>query len=253
MEETVPTPTSASERTAKGSNLTLRTQQALRKRIEDGPLKVGEKLPTEKALAAEFGVSRTVIREAIIALRTDGLLRAVHGVGYFVASKAVEEPVVAPAAFTVPPTSSWLDMLELRIAVETHAAGLAAARRSWAQEERIWACAARFEEAIRSGAPSEQADWAFHRSISEATNNQVFQQFFDQLGVFILPLQALKSETSGKITTPEYVEKSLAEHRAICQAISDSNVEAARSAVQAHLGRVTRFTGALAGLRKEDH
>lgn len=240
-------------RSGKGSNLTLRTQQALRKRIEDGPLNVGDKLPTEKALAAEFGVSRTVIREAIIALRTDGLLRAVHGVGYFVASKTVEEPVVEPTAFTVPPTSSWLDMLELRIAVETHAAGLAAARRSWAQEERIWACAAKFEDAIKSGAPTEQADWAFHRSISEATNNQVFQQFFDQLGVFILPLQALKSESSSKITTPDYVEKSIAEHRAICQAISNSDVEAARAAVQAHLGRVTRFTGALAGrVRSED-
>lgn len=237
MNETLESLRPEAVRDGKGANLTLRTQQALRKRIEDGPIKVGEKLPTEKALAAEFGVSRTVIREAIIALRADGILKAVHGVGYFVSDKPAGEQEEGARNFVLAPTSSRLDLLEFRMAVEIHAAGLAAARRSWAQDEKIWTCAAKFEEALRGGAPTEQADWGFHRSISEATNNQVFLQFFDQLGVLILPRQGIKSETGGKIITRKYLEKSIAEHRAICQAISDSNIDAARAAMQAHLGK----------------
>lgn len=91
------------------NNLTLRTEQALRQRIVDGPLKVGEKLPTEKALAVEFGVSRTVIREAVAALRADGLLEAKHGVGYFVSNQPSSvEPQVMGAMFE---SASMLDTL----------------------------------------------------------------------------------------------------------------------------------------------
>jgi len=221
----------------KTANLTTRTARALRQRIEEAPLKAGEKLPTEKVLAAEFGVSRTVIREAIISLRADGLLEARHGVGYFVL-KPPSADTETHKPFTLPQSSSRLDVLEFRMAVEIHAAGLAAARRSWAQEENIWSCAARFEAAWKNGEATEDADWAFHRSISEATNNHAFLEFFDQLGTFVLPRRALAtSDKSNKIITRSYLEKSIAEHHAVCVAISHGDVAGARQAMQDHLGK----------------
>jgi DNA-binding FadR family transcriptional regulator len=220
----------------KPHSLTLRTEAALRKRIADGPLKVGEKLPTEKALAAEFGVSRTVIREAIAALRADGILEAKHGVGVFVSHK--QDADGASAGFgKLHLSASMLDMLELRMAVEVHAAGLAALRRSWAQDERIWAAARAFADAVAAGEPSEMADWGLHRAIAEATNNAAFQEFLDSLGLSILPRRALEDARRGALITKPYLEKSVAEHRAICEAISAGDAEGARGAMAAHLGR----------------
>lgn len=214
-------------------SLTLQTEKALRERISDDSIKIGDKLPTEKALAIEFGVSRTVIREAVAALRADGLLEAKHGVGYFVSQKTGEEPSPTNKLHF---SASMLDILELRMAVEVHAAGLAAARRSWAQEAKIWEAAQRFREALANGQPTEEADWAFHRSISEATNNEAFVEFFDRLGLSILPRRALEGSKRETLITPNYLEKSIGEHNAICEAVAAQDVDGAREAMKNHIG-----------------
>jgi len=221
----------------KPHSLTLRTEAALRKRIADGPLKVGEKLPTEKALAVEFGVSRTVIREAIAALRADGLLEAKHGVGVFVSQKQDGLEMPAAGFGKLRFAASMLDMLELRMAVEAHAAGLAALRRSWAQDERIWAAAQAFADAVAADEPSETADWTLHRAIAEATNNAAFLEFLDSFGLSLLPRRALEAGNRTVLITRPYLEKSIAEHCAICEAISAGDAEAARAAMTVHLGR----------------
>lgn len=236
---------------SKIENLTVRTTRALRQRIAQSSTRVGDKLPTEKMLATEFGVSRTVIREAIVALRADGLLKAVHGVGYFITRKDVTNDTPAPLAPVSPHGLSPLDLLEFRMAVEIHAAGLAAARRSWAQEEKIWRCAAQFEQALRSFVPTEAFDWSFHRAISEATNNAAFVQFFDQLGHGILPRKALGQDKGANLITPAYLERSIGEHRAICQAIRDADVEGAMAATKAHLGKSHLLYHGLAGSDRE--
>jgi DNA-binding FadR family transcriptional regulator len=221
----------------KPHSLTLRTEAALRKRIAEGPLRVGEKLPAEKALALEFGVSRTVIREAIAALRADGLLEAKHGVGVFVSQKQDGLETPAPGVGMPRFSAAMLDMLELRMAVEVHAAGLAALRRSWAQDERIWAAAQAFADAVAADEASETADWTLHRAIAEATNNAAFQEFLDSLGLSILPRRALEGGKRSVLITRPYLEKSMAEHRAICEAISAGDAEGARAAMTTHLGR----------------
>jgi GntR family transcriptional repressor for pyruvate dehydrogenase complex len=221
----------------KKNTLTLRTETALRKRISEGPIKVGDKLPTEKALALEFGVSRTVIREAVAALRAGGLLEAKHGVGVFVSQKGDGASTKDQGIGNLHFSASMLDILELRMAVEVHAAGLAAARRSWAQEAKILAAAEKFAATLVKGEPTELADWGFHRSISEATNNAAFSEFFDRLGLAILPRRALEGSKRETIITRSYLEKSVGEHQAVCDAIARGDVEGAREAMKAHLGR----------------
>ncbi|ARM92273.1 GntR family transcriptional regulator protein (plasmid) [Rhizobium sp. CIAT894] len=235
----------------KKNTLTLKTEKALRERILDDSIKVGDKLPTEKALALEFGVSRTVIREAVAALRADGLLEAKHGVGVFVSQKAEPEANSQQGVGNLHFSASMLDILELRMAVEVHAAGLAAARRSWAQEAKIWEAADRFRAALADNAPTEEADWTFHRSISEATNNEAFIEFFDRLGLSILPRRALEGAKRGTLITHQYLEKSVGEHHAICEAIAHQDVEAARDAMKNHIGRSQmRYRGLMVQARK---
>lgn len=228
------------------TSLTLKTEQALRQRISDESLRAGDKLPTVKDLAAEFGVSRTVIREAVAALRADGLLESKHGVGVFVSPKVADSTQVGPSSPGLAFNASTIDLLELRMAVEIHAAGLAAERRSWAQEARILAAAESFAQALAADAATEQADWAFHRSISEASNNEAFVEFFDQLGLSILPRRALAGGQPKTLITRQYLEKSVTEHLAICEAIAAGNAEAARDAMRRHIGgSQARYRGLL--------
>ncbi|WP_254711469.1 FadR/GntR family transcriptional regulator [Pantoea cypripedii] len=218
----------------KTETLKVRTEAAVRQRIEEGAFKTGEKLPTEKQLAIEFGVSRTVIREAIISLRAEGLLRAKHGVGYFVEEKKEDTFPEGQHFFA---NATRLDALEFRMAVEIYAAGLAAARKSWAQEAKIWDSAREFERVLSSGEATEQSDWTFHRSIAEATNNTAFTAFFDYLGVSVLPRRSLPKNSGEQHITREYLERSISEHKEICEAISRGDVEKAREAMQNHLGK----------------
>lgn len=114
----------------------VKVSEELRGQIAKGRYKTGERLPSEAQLTQEFGVSRTVVREAIASLRSDGLVEPRQGAGVFVLEPA---PVERRPFHNVDlaRVSSLIEMLELRTAVEGDAAGLAALRRSPAQEEKI--------------------------------------------------------------------------------------------------------------------
>lgn len=221
---------------SKKNSLTLQTEEKLRRRVAEGPIKIGDKLPTEKELALEFGVSRTVIREAVAALRADGLLQAKHGVGVFVSQKSLSAPS-HEALQSLSFTSSMLDLLELRMAVEIYAAGLAASRRSWGQEHAIAAAAREFADAVASGSATEPADLRFHKSIAEAANNAAFVEFFERLGAAILPRRSLAGGNGALLITRPYLEKSVVEHDAICRAIEAEDRDAAMEAMRTHLGQ----------------
>jgi GntR family transcriptional repressor for pyruvate dehydrogenase complex len=235
-------------RADKGPTLTRRTEEALRQRIISGPLRAGERLPTEKALAEEFGVSRTVVREAVAALRADGLLEARHGVGVFVAAGAngMQQAGAHDSAISV------LDRFELRMAVEVQAAGLAAARRTWAQEAQIWQAHEAMRAAIESCRQSEDADFAFHRAVAEATNNAAFVAFINGLGPRALPRTALQSGAGTSLISPAYLKKVQADHRRIFDAIASGNVEGAREAMNAHLANSqSRYRGLIEAGRSD--
>lgn len=226
--------------------LTARTITSLRNRLAEGWVEPGEKLPTLHDLAEELGVSRTVIREAIAALRSDGVLESRHGVGTFVcapneAAGASLPPkdgsVFLPMAAAALP---FMDLLELRMAFEVHAAGLAAARRSWAQEAHILDSARRFDDAVGKGRDLDEFDLGFHRAISEATNNRAFVEFFNVMSVKIIPRPALSPQVNPGLVTPDYIQHTMTEHAAICDAIASGNPDAARDAMQAHLSRSHR-------------
>lgn len=220
--------------------LTARTIENLRALIADGTLETGDKLPTLAELGDRLDVSRTVIREAIAALRSEGLLEARHGVGIFIrdSSKATLPPDAASmleplASLTLP----FMDLLELRMAFEVHAAGLAAQRRSWAQEAKMWDALKQFEASIDNEDALDELDFIFHSAITEATNNLAFIEFFSVMSLKILPQPAFSRDLNPSLITTDYIRNTVAEHRAICEAISAGDATQAREAMQAHLTR----------------
>ena len=202
-------------------------------RIRDGSLPPGEKLPTEAAIMEEFGVSRTVVREAISRLQAAGLVATRHGVGTFVVGMG------DATTFRISPDQlgtlqDVIAVLELRIGVETESAALAAVRRTPANLDTLRHALKAFTSALEEGRDAVGPDFQFHLEIAKATQNHHFVDLMATLGGMMIPRARLEP---GPLT-PErqaYLRRVNAEHENIVDAISRQDPEAARAAMRTHL------------------
>lgn len=197
-------------------------------------LRPGAKLPTEQQLAASLGVSRTVVREAVAALASQGLVETRQGVGAFVAPEDARRHFRLVEG-ALPSLEAVLQVMELRAAVEVLAAGLAAARGTSAARRRVSRALGRIDRAIRRGESAIEEDFQFHRAIAEATGNPQFVGFLEFLGHYIIPRQSVRVAMDGPRAERDYLETIQSEHRAICDAILAGDVEKARQAMRMHL------------------
>jgi len=228
--------------------LVERVSDALRQAILCGQFPPGSKLPSEAQLTAAHGVSRTVVREAIAALRSDRLVEARQGAGVFVL-ELQPTPPVALQSIDPERVSSIIELLELRTGVEVEAAGLAALRRSPAQEEAILDRHVAVRAALEAGRATSEADFALHLAIAEATNNPRFPEFLSLLGPSAIPRAALRSDTPEKDSA--YIKLIDGEHGRIVAAISNGDEAGAREAMRAHLrGSQARYRALLRDQRK---
>jgi DNA-binding FadR family transcriptional regulator len=215
-------------------SLTGALVERLARQIRSGQLQPGQRLPTEQEMTAAMGVSRTVVREAVAALRAEGLVTTRQGVGAFVAAE------ILPRPFSIDPQQlktirEAVDVMELRTGVEIEAAGLAAERGSDRQLERVAKAFAAFERAVGRQESGVEEDFALHRAIAEATGNPQFHRFLDYLGRIIIPRQSVRyggDETEGR---QAYLARLVREHRAIAEAVVARQVNEARAAMRRHL------------------
>lgn len=230
---TIATETAAPVRKPKLAELVVDT---LRKRILAGDYGSSGKLPTENKLAETFGVSRTVVREALAALSADGLVQARQGAGVFVVANALS-PFSAIGADRSTKISVAINVLEVRMGIEIEAAGLAAQRRSFSQEAEIQEAWNEFERLLQLGEPTGKADFAFHRAIAAATNNPFYIEVLDGLGSRTIPCDVSSPWGTETVLTCDYQVGLQREHLAILQAISAQDADAAREAMRLHLSR----------------
>ena len=216
------------------ANLAERIAAKIRNQLDSGELKPGDRLPTEQGLGRIYGVSRTVVREAIAALRADGRVVARQGSGVFV----VEPP--SQSAFSllsIEPgkISSIIETLEMRAAVESEAAGLAAERRSPGEFAKIGEYHEAFLHAVTTGQGAESQDFDFHLAIAEATHNRHFVEFFRFLGARTIPRAQTQNAASATDSMQAYLMQILQEHKEIVDAISTRDARAAHAAMRHHL------------------
>lgn len=215
---------------------------SLRADIREGRYGVGDRLPSEALLCTELGVSRTVVREAMASLRAEGLVRSRQGSGVYVTDGP--EDIAAPFR-TVDHSrvSSVVEVLELRIAVETEAAALAAVRCSPAAEEVIVSRLDGFLSALAAGEATVEDDFQLHLAIARATGNARFADFLAAIGDTLIPRGALRPVAEGD-SDKAYLMAIAEEHRTIVDAILDSDPDAARAAMRRHLdGSLRRYRG----------
>jgi len=228
-EEAAPFGPLAAPRSLTGALVERLTQQ-----IVSGKLAPGAKLPTEQEMTAAMGVSRTVVREAVAALRAEGLVTTRQGVGAFVAADTNRRPFrIAPDELRS--IREAINVMELRCGVEIEAAGLAAERADRSAVARIGTAYAAIQQAIEQDEQAVDQDFAFHHSIAEATGNPQFSRFLEYLGRFIIPRQSVRYVSPQRESGRAYLDRIQEEHGAIYEAIRDGQVTAARTAMRRHL------------------
>lgn len=205
--------------------------EVLRGEIYRGVFRPGERLPTESELGSTFGVSRAVIREAISALKQDGILESFQGRGIFVSDQP-PEATFRLATADLDDLEELERVLEFLVAHEGAAAGLAAERRSDAELQKIRVALESMEKAVARNEDGIDEDLAFHATISAATNNEFFVSFgaFLENRVRHLIREARANSSRAGLTT--LVQQ---EHRAIYDAIARSDRNGARNAAEEHL------------------
>lgn len=245
------TPPAAETSLARPTSLSQRVVDGVTERIRSGALQPGERVPPEPALMREFGVSRSVVREAVSRLQANGLVLTRQGVGSFVLT-----PPAAPAGAALLPApeaalqlQQKLAMLELRLSLESDAAALAAQRRSAGQLQLMERALADFEAQLATGDGTAEADFRFHELIAQATGNEYFVHVLRSLSGATIPRQAARGVRRGGarrgaggpkfgVPSPQLLpgkEITAMEHRAVLDAIRAADPSAARAAMFMHL------------------
>ena len=217
-------------------SLSLHVADQLETLITGSGIAVGQKLPSEKGLCESFGVSRTVIREAITHLKSLGLVETRRGVGTTVIRTATIE---AMPAKSINPTTveDILHVLELRLTLEPAAAELAALRHDDEDAGILREKHAAFMKARAEKTQARIEDYEFHCAIASATKNPVFKTLYEQLSQSVIPRAKLMSIEINPSATIKYLARVEEEHTYILEAILARDAVSAREMMYRHLNR----------------
>lgn len=209
-----------------------RVADKLLKKIRSDGLAPGTRLPSEQAMAEHFGVSRTVVREAIALLKAEGILSTRKGSGAFICK--TESPHVAKVdQLTEQSVQSLLNLIEVRRGLESEIAALAAVRRTPGQLAEIEHALRRIEEAVAAGVSGVEEDVRFHLSIAEATGNPYWIRFVE---MFARPTRlAVKVTRANEAQRADFSSQVRQEHEKILSAIAAGDPELARIAASEHM------------------
>lgn len=218
-------------------NLVDEVVERIASEIRSGRLVAGARLPTELELMTAMGVSRTVVREAVAALRAEGLVLTRQGSGAYVSRDANRATFRIADGSRGAPSSigDVVSIVELRLAVEVEAAALAAERATSLELRRIESALAAIDKAIASGSAAIAEDFAFHRAIAEATRNPHYANFLDFLGRHVIPRQTIRAAQGSRSDQLSYLKRIQRDHARIAEAIRSRNGGEARKAMRAHL------------------
>jgi GntR family transcriptional regulator, uxu operon transcriptional repressor len=204
-------------------------------RIEDliraEGIKPGERLPAERDLAIKLGVSRTSLREALIALELGGIVEVRGGSGVYVCApdaQATDAAAAGPGPFEV---------LAARRSIETEVAAMAARNASASAVDAILVAVEQMEQQHEDSGDNEAADRNFHLAIARAAGNSalvgVIEYLWSQRG-------SLWHRLTEHYQTEALRRQTLIDHRDILAAIAAHDPAGARQAMRTHLDRVTR-------------
>lgn len=203
--------------------------------IDEGTLKVGDQLPGERELVNQLQVGRASVREALRILEAQGSIEVRPGKGTFITgdvTKLADQEGVR--LWFQQHAGEVLELLEIREVLERRSAMLAASRASHDQIETMKRLLNSVEQSLAQGDLDILGydDQKFHRLLAQASGNHLLSELIDAV------IEAMVSPRRSLQRLPGRAQTSLAEHRAILQALIDRDPEAAERAVTAHISSV---------------
>lgn len=213
--------------------------------IQSGRLRPGDRMPTEQYLATNFGVSRNVVREAIAQLRSAGLVTSRQGFGTIVVqSGARGAPTRSAAAAGSDETRHFRDVYEVRSALESQAAALAARNGDAVQFAAITRTLERMQEAAQWVAEGVDLDVDFHLAVARASGNPLLAELLTALGERMRETMVATRRRSGGVIG-EVRQLTIDEHTAIHDAIMARDPDAAQAAMARHINNAAHRLGYL--------
>jgi GntR family transcriptional repressor for pyruvate dehydrogenase complex len=200
--------------------------------IVDGVLKPGDLLPPERQLAERFGVSRTSVRDALRTLELSGLVVARHGEGNLVADVSPETLVAPIATLLLRKRKLVAELLDVRKILEPALAARAAVHASDAELAHLEDVLRRQAEKTARGESTVEEDSEFHYAIALAAGNSVVRKVLDVLMDLLRETRVRSLQVEGRL------ERSLAGHRRVLQAIRRRDAKEAERAVRQHLEEI---------------
>ena len=202
--------------------------------IHEGILQPGDRLPPERALAEEYGVSRTAIREALRSLEMMGCVESRVGEGTFIKSPSLQNIVDPFSILLTQNRQLGSELIEVRLILETEVAALAAKRRTEEQLHDLAQSVADMQADIEAGGMGVEADGAFHAILAEAAGNEALHVMLDMCEGMLSRTRPITQALKG------VPRMALKDHTAICEAIRMNDEKAARRLMRTHLNRALR-------------
>jgi GntR family transcriptional repressor for pyruvate dehydrogenase complex len=203
----------------------------LRAYVAEGGLRAGDRLPPERDLAARLGVSRASVKQAIVVLEVQGLVEARHGGGTYLMRDSLE---AEPVEHMVERRRRLPDVLEAREALETKLAELAAERRTDEDLTALHKALDRMAADIEEGGHGVEGDRLFHAAVTAAAHSALLAEFMRSIAD-----QVTESRTES-LRQPRRPARSLAQHRAILEAIETGRPARAAAAMRRHVRTVAK-------------
>ncbi len=219
------------EAVTREATLVTRVAQQIEDLIIQGRLQAGDQLPPERELARQFGVSRTVVREAVSGLVAKSLLETRPGGGLVVTIPSAQS-VSQSITLMLRGGKAELDfgkVMEVRRSLEVEIARLAALRRNEEDIQQLEEILRATEEACDDRECFSRCDVEFHSALARATHNELFSVLLDSISDVMLRVRQLGYEVPG---TPE---RALRYHRDVLEQVKAGDPEGARRAMSRHM------------------
>ena len=223
--------------------------EQLRSLIASGEFGPGSRLPAERDLARQLGVSRPTVREALIALEVEDVVDVRSGSGIYVVLPGSRAGTGKPQAAPDPAEWGPLELMRARELVEGEVAALAARNAKKVQIATISGALAQMQEQASAGIAPRAGDGAFHTAVAQACGNEVLRDTVH--GYWQARSGPLFERLGDHFENPPSWKAALVEHAAVLDAIRAHDPMAARAAMQSHLKKAyTRYT---ASWRRANH
>lgn len=216
--------------------LYLQIYNQILSQIQLGVFKVGDKLPPERELCAQFNVSRAPIRQALSALELNGIIYSRQGEGVYV--KSTHPASESNGSSAVIESATPEEIVEVRMVLEPIIAKFAAERATKEEIKEIKKIEKKFEDEAKKGIYNPDTDSDLHREIAKASHNDLFIKFTNDI------IDAMKQQEmwnfirDRSVTNPEYRDINVKEHKEIVTSIQKGEAEEAMEEMTKHMNNL---------------